>query len=296
MAQQPTDDVIRIRIDTTEAVDAFHRLLQQQAAEGETSAPANPAATAIWRELAPFRLVEYAYIDSSIAPIDGAYIGFPKGTIYAVEEDIPDQVVNDLLSGREGQTSALPPLYVYLPLQHAYEITAIETFLTVLSAHIGRSITAILPGRDGEMVGRIFESEQTGVVAVEGGPYPSGQDVLDRFAARSRRPDGRAYAALTLSFARHVLEFPDVSARDAFIVWTRTLCDWIFAQGGDADALGFAGAYRPGEIAAAPAETDTVVSLTTPVPPLQASPEAMRTAWHTIRDAIEAASPPRPGV
>jgi len=293
MAQQPTDDVIRIRIDTTEAVEAFTRLLQQQAAEGETRAPANPAATAVWRELAPFRLVEYAYIDESVGPIDGAYIGFPNGALYAVEEDIPDQLVNDLVSSGETDSTALPPLYIYVPLRQATEIAAIEAFLTVLSAHIGHSIVGILPGGDGGMAGRVFDSEGTHPITVEAGPYPGRQDVLDRFATRSRRPDGRAYAALTLSFTRHVLEFADASARDEFVAWTQALCDRLFSEGEDADAQGFAGAYRPAEIAPSPAETDTIVRLSTPVPSRQASPEAMRAAWTAICRAIEAASPPR---
>lgn len=292
MAQQPTDDVVRIRIDTTEAVDSFLRLLRQQASEGESRAPANPAATAIWRELAPFRLVEYAYVDASIDPIDGAYIGFPNGALYAVEEDIPDQLVNDLLPEGEAHPSALPPLYVYVPLRQATDTHSIEVFLSVLSAHIGHSVAGILPDRDGRMVGRVFDSEGIREIAIETGPYPCRQDVLDRFAARNRRLDGRAYAALTLSFTRHVLEFPDTTARDAFIEWTRVLCDRIFSDGGDADALGFAGAYRPAETAPVPAETDTVVRLCIPIPDMGDSPETMRAAWNAVRGAIEAASLP----
>jgi len=296
MAQQPNDDVIRIRIDTAQAVDAFQRLLRQQADEGETCAPANPAATAIWRELAPFRLVEYAYIDPSAPLTDGAYIGFPNGEIYAVEEDIPDLPVTALISASAGTLAALPPLYVYIPLRQATAVAEIETFLTVLSTHLGREISALLPGDEGQMELRVFEGAARHEGNVAPDPALSRRDVLEGFAARISRPDGRAYAALTLAFARHVLEFPDTSARDGFIAWTRALCDRIFAQGEDADGQGFAGAYRPAEIAPAPAGTEGVVRLGFALPPTDAPLETMRSTWNAIRAAIETASPPRPPV
>ena len=61
MPQVPCDDVIRIRVDTTWAVLDFIRQLAEQAAAGETRAPANPAQTAIFRDIAPYRLVEHNY-------------------------------------------------------------------------------------------------------------------------------------------------------------------------------------------------------------------------------------------
>ncbi|CCG40926.1 hypothetical protein [Magnetospirillum molischianum] len=287
MAQsQPTDDVIRIRIDTTRAVDAFLCLLAEQAAEGETREPANPAATAIWRELAPFRLVEYAYIDESVGPIDGAYVGFPNGMLYAVEEDIPDRAVTDLISAGEHRLSALPPLYVYVPLRQPIGIRAIESFLTELSAHIGHSLVGVLPDSDERMVARVFDSEGTRAATAETDRHLGKRDILERFGARSRRSDGRAYAVLTLSFARHVLEFANTKERDAFIVWSHYLCDWIFANGGDAAALGFAELCRPAEIAPAPDNGCTTVRLGLVFPPIPAPPEGMREAWIVILRAI----------
>jgi len=291
MTQQPTDDVIRIRIDTTRAVDAFLRLLEEQAAEGETRKPANPAATAIWREIAPFRLVEYAYVDETVGPIDGAYIGFPNGMLYTVEEDIPDHAVNDLVVGCEHRATALPPLYVYVPLRQPIPTRAIESFLTKLSAHIGRSLVGVLAESDGRMVTRIFDSEVTRAITTEADRHLRRQDILDRFAALSRRPDGRAYAVLTLSFARHVLEFADEASRDGFIDWTIRLNDWIFSRGGDADALGFAEAYRPAEIASAPEDGSDVVRLRWDTPRRDDSPEAMRETWVDVRRAIGVATP-----
>jgi len=290
MALQPSDDVIRIRIDTTRAVDDFLRLLAEQAAEGETREPANPAATAIWREIAPFRLVEYAYIDPSVGPIDGAFIGFPNGALYAVEEDIPDHAVTDLVAGCEHRAAEFPPLYVYVSLPRPTPTPAILSFLTELSAHVGHSLLGVLPDEDGRMVARIVDAEGIRAVAAETERHLSRQEILDRFAARFRRPDGRAYAALTLSFARHVLEFADEAERDAFVAWSRHLCDWIFAHGGDADALGFTEAYRPAEIAPTPDKGTTILRIGIAMPPFDAPLETMQATWTALRHAI--ARPP----
>lgn len=294
MALQPTDDVIRIRIDTTQAVDDFLHLLAEQAAEGETREPANPAATAIWREIAPFRLVEYAYIDPSLGPIDGAFIGFPDGALYAVEEDIPDHVVADLVAGCEHRAVPLPPLHVYVLPHRPTPIPAIAAFLTRLSAHIGHCLLGVLPGEDGQMVAWTINADGTrAVAAAETGDHLGRDDILARFAARFRRPDGRAYAALTLSFARHVLEFANEAERDAFVSWSRHLCDWIFAHGGNADALGFAEAYRPAEIAPTPDRDSPTLRIGITMPPPDSPIETMQATWAALRHAI-ARPPARP--
>ncbi|SEH37072.1 hypothetical protein [Magnetospirillum fulvum] len=286
MALQPTDDVIRIRIDTTEAVAAFLRLLAEQAADGETREPANPAATAIWREIAPFRLVEYAYIDPSVGLIDGAFIGFPNGALYAVEEDIPDHAVTDLVGEGTPRAAALPALYVYVVLRQSTPTRAILSFLTQLSAHIGHSLLGVLPDENGRMVARIVDAEGTQAVAAEAERHLGRQEILERFAARFRRADGRAYAALTLSFARHVLEFADEAERDAFVMWSRHLCDWIFARGGNADALGFAEAFRPAEIAPTPDENIGALRIGIAMPPPDASLETKQATWAALLHAI----------
>jgi len=66
MTAEASDDVIRIRVDTDAAVREFMNILAAQAAEGETRAPANPANRAVFRELAPYRLLEYEYVDAGI--------------------------------------------------------------------------------------------------------------------------------------------------------------------------------------------------------------------------------------
>ena len=132
------DDVIRIRIDTAGAVDNFLAVLKEQAADGETSAPANPGNRAVFRELAPYRLVEYDYVDGSVGGVEGAFIGFPDGAIYSVAELIPEEVVNSLLA-----TVPPPPLYVYVVLAAPASCDAIDHYLEALASHIGLPQVAV---------------------------------------------------------------------------------------------------------------------------------------------------------
>lgn len=237
------DDVIRIRIDTTQAVKAFLTLLVEQAAEGEARAPANPAATAIWRELAPFRLVEYGYVDESVGPIVGAYLGFPDGTLYAAGDDIPETAVTDLVKGSEHRVVDLPPIYVYVVLDHPVDRAAVGGFLIQLAAHVGHSL-------DDE--------------ACEADRRLSKDMVLGRFAVLSQRSDGRSYAALTYAYAKQMLEFSSAAERDDFIGWTRALCDWIFSHGDNSGELGFAEMHRPAELVPIPEDGRQVIRLAAP--------------------------------
>lgn len=250
MSREAMDDVIRIRIDATEAVRAFLELLAQQRAEGETRAPANPAATALWRELAPFRLVEYDYVDDGIGTILGAYVGFGDGRLYAASDDIPDRAVTELVKGNEHRVADLPPLYVYVVLEQPVGCAAIDSFLAELSAHVGHELDGIAPG--GEIATREADRQL------------SKADLLGRFAAGGQRGDGRAYAVLTYAYARQVLEFSSAAARDDFVAWSRRLCDWIFGHGDDAARLGFAEAHRPAEPAPVPDEGRPVAHLAAP--------------------------------
>ncbi|MDO8606369.1 MAG: hypothetical protein Q7R40_07540 [Phaeospirillum sp.] len=264
MPQEPMDDVIRIRIDTTRAVDAFLTLLAEQAAEGETRAPANPAATALWRELAPFRLVEYGYVEPGVGPIAGAFLGFPDGELYSVEDDVPEDAVTDLVKGNEHSAVDLPPIYVYIVLEKPANREAIDSFLTELSSHVGHALVGVVPGMDGRLKARFYDAEGTNGVARESNRHLTKAGVLDRFAARSQRSDGRAYACLTYAYAKQILEFVSAAERDDFVSWSRALCDWIFGHGDDAIQLGFPEAYRPAELAPVPEDDRPVVRVAAP--------------------------------
>ncbi len=264
MPQEFMDDVIRIRIDTTRAVDAFLTLLAEQAAEGETRAPANPAATALWRELAPFRLVEYAYVDGGVGAIVGAFIGFPDGGLYSVEDDIPEDAVTELVKGSEHRAADLPPIYVYVVLEKPANREAIDSFLTELSSHVGHALVGVVPGSDGKLKARFYDAEGTKGVAREGDRHLDKSAVLGRFASRSQRVDGRAYACLTYAYAKQILEFASAPDRDDFVAWSRSLCDWIFGHGDDAVELGFPEAHRPAELAPVPEDDRPVIHLAAP--------------------------------
>ena len=264
MPNEFLDDVIRIRIDTTRAVEAFLTLLAEQAAEGETRAPANPAATALWRELAPFRLVEYAYVFTGVGAIQGAYVGFPDGGLYSVEDDIPEDAVTDLVLGNEHRVVELPPIYVYVVLEAPVGREAIDSFLTELSSHVGHALVGVVPGGDGVLKARLYDSEATNGVAREGDRHLGKAALLDSFASRSQRGDGRAYACLTYAYAKQILEFGSAAERDEFVAWSRSLCDWIFGHGDDAKELGFPEAHRPAELAPVPEADRPVVHMVAP--------------------------------
>jgi hypothetical protein len=264
MPNEFLDDVIRIRIDTTRAVDAFLTLLAEQAAEGETRAPANPAATALWRELAPFRLVEYAYVFDGVGPIQGAYIGFPDGGLYSVEDDVPEDAVTDLVKGNEHRVADLPPIYIYVVLESPVGREAMDTFLTELSTHVGHALVGVVRSANGALKARLYDSEAIRAVAREGDRHLGKAQLLESFASRSQRGDGRAYACLTYAYAKQILEFTSAAERDEFVAWSRALCDWIFGHGDDAVELGFPEAHRPAELAPVPDADRPFVHLAAP--------------------------------
>ena len=261
--EKASDDVIRIRIDTAAAVQEFLDLLAAQAAEGETRAPANPANRAVFRELAPYRLVEYAYVDGGIGDIDGVYLGFADGSIYAVADEIPEAVVDALV---EGEVADLPPVYLYIALAEPRGPAAIGQFLRALSAHLGKPLVAVYRDAAGTMTAHGYDGD--GPVAasphcamIEGGMvrsvleanrHLSRQRVIERYEARSESPDGRAWAHITYNFSKHVIEFPSAADRNDFIEWSRTLCEWIYARWCSWDELGFSEVLRPAEVAPAP--------------------------------------------
>lgn len=277
---EPRDDVIRIRLDTARAVEAFRHLLAEQAAAGETRAPANPAATAVWRQLAPFRLVEYGYVDPGFGAVSGAYVGFPDGSLYPAGEAIPERAVAAVAA-----VSPPAPLYVYLPLDRPMRHGRIERFLDALSAHLDQPLVAVLRDGEGASVARLFDAEATRAAAAEAGRHPDAPALAALFAAQTMRPDGRAYASLVQDFAPRAIEFASVAARDAFIAWTRALCDRVFATGADPERLGFAGTLRPAEIARVP-EEEEAVRLDPPSAASLDSLETMRTAWTGLMAAL----------
>lgn len=270
-ADMAKDDVIRIRVDTASVVQEFLDLLAVQAAEGETNAPANPGNRAVFRELAPFRLVEYSYVAPGIGGIRGAYLGFPDGSIYAVADEIPEAVVDAAVSGAPTE---LAPIYIYVVLDAAQPPAAIDQFLLALSAHLGRPLVGVHRDAAGRMAARVFDGEGGGACpkleaavirsAVEADRHFTRERVLERYAARFEGPDGRAWAQFTYDFTRHVVEFPSAAARDDFIDWFRTLCDWIAEHWSSWEDFGFNEILRPAEMAPAPTGEIVAVPLTAP--------------------------------
>lgn len=266
------DDVIRIRIDTAAVVQDFLDLLTAQAGEGETRAPAKPANRALFRELAPFRLVEYAYVDDGFGAVSGAYLGFPDGSIYGAGDEIPEEVVDDAVNGA---VAALEPVYLYLVLDQPQSPQVLDRFLMALAVHMGKALVAVTRDHSGMMSAHAYphpdeprgDRLRAGVVksVLEANRHLSKQRVLSRYAARSESPDGRAWAQITYNFSRHVLEFGSTIDRNDFVEWSRILCEWIYARWCRWEDLGFSEILRPAEAAPMPKGEETVaVRLTAP--------------------------------
>lgn len=270
-----SDDVIRIRVDTALAVQDFYDLLAEQAAQGETRAPANPANRAVFRELAPYRLVEYSYVDDGVGDIEGVYLGFPDGSIYAVADEVPEAVVDALITG---EVADLPPVYLYILLAQPRETSVIDHFLRALSVHLGKPLVGVYRDDVGAMVAHGYDGEaplaaspqrariEVGMVktVLEANRHLSRQRVLERYAARSESPDGRAWAQITYNYTKHVIEFASAADRNDFIEWSRTLCEWIYARWCSWDDLGFSEVLRPAEVAPAPKGEIVAVKLLPP--------------------------------
>ncbi len=264
-----SDDVIRIRVDTGAAVQEFLDLLAAQAAEGETRQPANPANRAVFRELAPYRLVEFSYVDSGIGSIQGVYLGFPDGSIYAVSDEIPELVVDALV---RDEPASMAPVYLYVVLAQPQPLARIDHFLKALSLHLGKALVAIIRESGGAMAAHGYDDGQPGAdldrnvlkSVLEANMHLSKQRVLERYAARSESPDGHAWAQITYNFAKHVVEFPSAGERNDFIDWSRTLCEWIYARWCRWEDLGFSEILRPAEVAPAPKGEITAVRLSAP--------------------------------
>ncbi|MCA1907511.1 MAG: hypothetical protein LDL39_04030 [Magnetospirillum sp.] len=268
MSVKILDDVIRIRIDSTQVVQAFAQLLAEQAAAGETLAPANPANRAIYRELAPFRLVEYSYVDTGLADIDGVYVGFPDGSLYSVAEDIPESVVDNLVGGNP---ETLPPVYVYILLGQPRSAPEIGRFLSALADHLGRPLVGVFRDHDGHMAGRTFGEQaqcldrQLAGSVLEANRHLDKARVLKRLAERTVASDGRAFAVISYKFSPHLAEFPNTRARDDFIAWSRTLCEWIYARWWTWEDMGLTEILRPAEIASEPRGDSMPVRLVAPM-------------------------------
>lgn len=253
-------DVMAIRIDTADAVDDFLALLAAQAAEGETRAPAHPANRAIYRELAPFRLVEYDYVEGGVGAIESVLIGFADGALFPVAEEIPEAVVDGMLVPAGGR---LAPVYVYIVLARPVQAVAADLYLHALSDHVGRPLVAMIGDDAHAFISPHGESIDPGrlqswldAAATEKSRHLSKAALAAIMAGRSRGPKGEAYAAMTSDFARHILEFPSAAARDDFVAWTRRLCDWMFATHSDWCAIGFREVVRPAEPAGVPAAAE----------------------------------------
>ena len=266
------DDVIRIRIDTVEAVAKFKELLATQAAEGETQAPANPANRAIYREMAPFRLVEYSYVDERVGDIEGVYVGFADGQLYAVSEDIPESVVDALVADGSGD---MAPVYIYILLAQEQPCAVIEHFLDALALHLGQPLVGVFRDNLGRMAGHAFTldsapelrenlARQVTRSVLEANRHMDKARVLRRLNQRNLAVDGRAFARITYRFTQHVAEFADAAERDDFIAWSRTLCDWIYARWCSWEDMGLNEILRPAEVAGDPGSVQLAVHLVPP--------------------------------
>lgn len=296
-SERSCDDVIRIRVDSAWAVEEFERLLAEQAAEGETRAPANPPNRAIFRELAPFRLLEYEYVDEEVGGIEGVYLGFPDGAIHAVSDEIPEEVVDRMLTGPAGE---LPPVYVYVLPRQPLTASQIDRFLKALSAHLNKPLVGVFRDERGQMSAHAYDGDVPGAASPHWGRLEAGvvrsvleanrhltkARVLDRFAARSQGPDGRAYALLTYGFAKHIVEFASVAERDDFLAWTRFLCQWIYARSDSWGDMGFGEVLRPAQLASAPVGDQIAVRL---APPARAP---MGNAWRAFGGTSAATARP----
>lgn len=268
MSDAAWDDVIRIRIDTAWAVDNFLAILKGQAAEGETDAPANPANRAVFRELAPYRLVEYEYVGGSVGRVEGAYIGFPDGVLYSVAELIPEEAVNALLT-----IQPPPPLYVYVVLAVPASREAIDHYLDALASHIGLPQVAV---SSLGVAGIHYGAEAVGdaerallllaatAAAREVDRHFAKADLLALAAGRSALPDGRAFAQVTYGYIRHVLEFSTAADRDDFVAWTAKLCEMIGATAVTWEEFGIDQFFRPARPCAAPPAGARTVTVAAP--------------------------------
>lgn len=272
-----TDDVIRIRIDVGSVVQDFIALLQEQRAHGETRAPENPANRALFRELAPFRLLEYAYVDPGVGEIEGVYLGFSGRRIYAVDDIIPDSVVDQAVAGTDADPSAV---YVYVVLATPSNSYAIDHFLKALSAHMSRPLVGVFRNEFGQMRAHAYDGENPGDVGanadrlrtemvksvLEADRHFGKARLLSCYAAAAEGgADGRAWAQLTYAFGKHVVEFPTVLDRNDFVAWWRVLCEWVYARWCSWEDLGFAEVLRPAEIAPAPTPDIPVTRLLSPL-------------------------------
>ncbi|CAA7625218.1 hypothetical protein [Magnetospirillum sp. UT-4] len=274
------DDVIRIRIDTASAVAEFLRQLAEQAAEGETVAPANPANRAIFREIAPFRLVEYGYVHEGLGDIEGAYLGFPDGTIYAVTEDVPEEAVDGLIAASPDD---LQPVYVYILLARPHSPGTIDRFLKSLSGHVGKPLVGVYRDESGRMAAYGYDGDdpaaasayreelEAAVVrsALEADRHPGKARVLRQYHARHDTLV-KAYARVGFDYGHHLLEFAGAEDRDNFLAWTKMLCAWIYARPSSWEAFGFTQVMRPADPVTDPEPGALAVRLSPPVGAWQA--------------------------
>lgn len=269
------DDVIRVRVDSGRAVRDFLSLLEQQAAEGETRAPAKPRATAIYRELAPYRLVEYAYVDEGVGEVEGAYIGLPDGSIFSVGDEIPEEAVDAMVVG---EVETLAPVYVYVILARPVSSPLIDDFLAKLADHVDLPLVGIFQGKDsGTLIARAHPDDNPKAAAAlaETERHLTKAQVLDRFVACSEASDGRAFARISYAFTKHVVEFSSARERDEFVAWSRRLCE-------RSDEV-----LRPAEPTLLPAD-GVVVTHLEGLPALPADTGEAIAYWRRIKDMVDA--------
>lgn len=274
------DDVIRVRIDAVQAVADFMDMLGQQAAAGEAEAPDNPASCAIYRELAPFLLEEYAYIDPAVGEVAGVYVGFADGALYSVSEEIPEPEIDALLAESH---ETLPPVYLYIVLAAPQPCAVIDRFLAALATHLERPLVGVFRDQAGRMAARPYAldapaeqrerlARQVIQCAIEANRHLDKARLLRRLEERIRPAAGRAFARVTYRYAQHVLEFATAAERDDFVAWSRTLCEWVYSRWCSWEDLGFSEILRPAEAAGPPVGDVAVVRLIAPADYRHGSP------------------------
>ena len=195
--------------------------------------PLERAETALWQQLAPFRLVEYAYIDNDLLPVERAFFGFPGGLICEADDDVPATWVAGLAAAA---VQAPPPQPVFLYLKSGAPVTPLLAceYGRMLSGHVEQPLTGYCPTPGGGWTRWRFTPEGGG--CEEGAATPGEQARLLSWADLCAANDGPEtpggergrWARFRFGFDNRLLEFADAGRRDDFLGWSRAATDALF--------------------------------------------------------------------
>ena len=174
--------------------------------------------------LAPFRLVEYAYVDDKIgSTIRAAFFGFPDQSLYDAASEIPEHVVPDLLAMAAGDWTRLPAIYVYLYLERSASFSEVDTYLHALGSHLDIPLSGCFSEVSGGW--GIINYGHAPVVSVDLAAETERFLPASVFAQRMADESGQlSYAFVTWQFQKYLVKFNDKIKRDDFIQWTKSIC------------------------------------------------------------------------